>query len=405
MKSNYERFELESSQMAPMRITSFDIKRVHLDCRQSQTAWENRINSHFSAYIGLATSITEATLTEFQKVLQTTLTMHSESFNCYWSSLFVPKPLPLRFDSNTELSAMRTDASDKLKKQIDCANYLLHKQDHTEEKIDVVGDSHKEIEDTANRLLAEHLKKQLKVRTRPLIVSSLHQFNPSDLYEKYKPDVCLSLQSDFSVTFRKKVDADALLDQYESEKSRLLQKYEKYENINLVRDDVITAAIKPLQLSAIDNLNRAQDEWRHFFSERTRLNAERKFSMDKCRKLLRENDPAAIVKPFEDRMRKIVADGQKFNPLDLIDRDKFVENAMSSYITTYEQEAKLQFDVLFKEEKTPLQSIIDEAKQAMHPINQGFDVDNYKTLRVLVDCVNSVGWKESESSSISWSHV
>lgn len=167
IKTNYDRFELESPRKAPMRVTSLDIRRVQLECQLSRMEWEYQINTELVFSIGLINIYPK-----FVEAVQNIIKKHSESFNCCWSRLFVP--MPLRFDPNTDPHSMRSLVIDELKNQIDCSNYLLHEDVHAgqetrlklREQIEATGDSHKAIEDEANRLLIEHLKKQLTVRTR-----------------------------------------------------------------------------------------------------------------------------------------------------------------------------------------------------------------------------------------------
>lgn len=198
------------------------------------------------------------------------------------------------------------------------------------------------------------------------------------------------------------MDADALFDQYENEKSRLLQKYMtydiiaglknkkvKHEKFEPVRNSEITTAIKPAQLAAIAKLNDAKDVWRTFLSKRT-------FSMVKCKRLVRETKPAVIVKESMEEMRRIVEETKNFNPLELIDRDEFDEKKMFIYIDRYKNEAAAQFDVLFESTQLLLETFVNLAKTNVHKVKKGSDVANYKTLQILVDSLNTYGWKLTE---------
>lgn len=114
--------------------------------------------------------------------------------------------------------------------------------------------------------------------------------------------------------------------------------------------------------------------------------------MDKCVELLKETDPATIIKPIKDQIKQLFTNGRVFHPLEVIGRDTFIESEMLTYIHDYVNEFKAQFDQLFNGRyKTSLESISNDAKQAIRSSSEGFAADNYKTLRILVDGGNSVG--------------
>lgn len=198
-------------------------------------------------------------------------------------------------------------------------------------------------------------------------------------FQKYKPDVCRSLQTNWGSEIE--ISTAAILDQYDTQESRFLQKYEKVLDMLRHRVDVLS----PMKRSAISELNRAKDNWKTFLYVST-------FSMDNCRKLLKENDPAKVIKPVEQQIKKMVNAEGKLYPLELIDWNKFNEFEMTSYIERYEEEADPQFYRLFNGKENPLKIILTDVRKAVRvrPPNQGFETENYEYLRVLVECVNAI---------------
>lgn len=167
-----------------------------------------------------------------------------------------------------------------------------------------------------------------------------------------------------------------MLEQYENEESRFLQQYKILKS-----KEYVTVSIKR---SAVAELDKAKYKWKTFVS-----GAE--FSMSKCRELVEDNDPATIIKSIEDKMKRIVEKKGRIYPLELIRFDKFVESEMPNYIVGYAEEMKARFELLFEGKDTALvDSIAKEAKQATYESNKGMDVENYKTLQILVDSLNEL---------------
>lgn len=148
-----------------------------------------------------------------------------------------------------------------------------------------------------------------------------------------------------------------------------------------------------VKVSAIATLNIAKDKWKAFISTRT-------FSWNKCEELLKETDLKTIIRPIENQIKTIFANGRIFYQLEMINRDKFIEVMqkgtsieyhMRKYISDYVSAFKAQFYQLFNGEETPLERISDDAKAAIRSSGEGFAEHNYKLLRILVDGANSVG--------------
>lgn len=179
-----------------------------------------------------------------------------------------------------------------------------------------------------------------------------------------------------------RVDSDAIGEQYENEKLRFLQQYEKVLHILESTEGANPASIK---LSAITALDQAKDNWRPFLAGDV-------FSMERCRLLLGQNDPETIIEPIEKQMKIIVEGAGQFYPLGLIRSDKFVESEMLKYISGYEVAAEARFKVLFKREETALKSIVKDANEATskYPSGKGFDAENYNILRMVVDSLNDL---------------
>lgn len=190
--------------------------------------------------------------------------------------------------------------------------------------------------------------------------------------------MCRSLKTDWN-RIAIEIRTAAVFEQYENQQARFLQKYEKVVDMLPFNVD----SLHPMKLEIISGLNRAKDVWKPFLSGP-------KFLMTKCKRLLRENDPATVIKPTEQLLRGYVNATGRIYPLELIDWNQFNESEMSNYIDRYEEEAKPQCDYIFSGKENPLNMILNDARQAtIRPYQLG-DWQNYQTLKVLVDTVNAV---------------
>lgn len=195
-------------------------------------------------------------------------------------------------------------------------------------------------------------------------------------FQKYNPDVCRAILFDLG-DLNRDIVFHAMIDQYEKETARLEKKY-------IVNDPKLKERISSALLSVKKKLDGAINNWRAFLFGGRIL-------MSKCNRLVKDADLAAIVKGFDDSVKKLLGKARKFYPLQVIDRKRFNEEQMDSYIDGYEAAAKAQYSKWPRIYPGRLGRIVKEARLTTRPSNEGHEGDNFKTLQVLVDSLNSYG--------------
>lgn len=168
IKTRYDRLELESHQLAATHISSYDIKTVLVQVQVTRKSWLDHLRYIFTNALREANTVTGCR--KLEEEAEGFLSQNSVRFECYSSALFIP--MPLQIVSNPEASVMRASAIEKLKELIICSTELLSKENAStataevtiREQIEGAGDNHQAIENEANRLLVELLKKQRAVR-------------------------------------------------------------------------------------------------------------------------------------------------------------------------------------------------------------------------------------------------